>query len=157
MPAMSDVNIIVRNQGRVFLAGPSLVKAAIGEEVEDERLGGGEMHCQVSGVCDHLAENDEHAIVVARREVKHLNYESKQVELTHRKAWAEPLYDIGELNGIVGVNLKQAFEMREVIARLVDGSQVSFHISLYRSSPADHSDRIWILNVNCHTYRTICK
>lgn len=126
MPAMSDVNIIVRNQGRIFLAGPSLVKAAIGEVVEDECLGGGEMHCQVSGVSDYLAENDEHAIVLARREIQHSNYDFKQARLAlPSTSWEDPLYDASELNGIVGVNLKQAFEIREVIARIVDGSQVS--------------------------------
>ncbi|EGG01208.1 uncharacterized protein MELLADRAFT_50190, partial [Melampsora larici-populina 98AG31] len=128
MPAMSDINIIVKNQGRIFLAGPSLVKAAIGEVVEDEQLGGGEMHCQISGVSDYLAENDEHAIILARREIFHLNYHDQQVKMTSKedgKRSEEPLYSLDELNGIVGVNLKQAFEVKEVIARIVDGSK--FH------------------------------
>ncbi|KAH9823569.1 carboxyl transferase domain-containing protein [Melampsora americana] len=126
MPAMSDINIIVKNQGRIFLAGPSLVKAAIGEEVEDEQLGGGEMHCQISGVSDYLAENDEHALLLARREVLHSNYAAQQVNLnSSSKGWDEPLYSGEELDGIVGVNLKQTFEVKEVIARIVDGSQ--FH------------------------------
>lgn len=128
MPAMSDVNIIVKNQGRIFLAGPSLVKAAIGEVVGEEDLGGGQMHCQISGVCDHLAENDQHAIELARREILYSNYLGKQVKLDSDqslKEWKEPLYDEEDLNGIVGTNLKVGFEVREVIARIVDGSK--FH------------------------------
>lgn len=128
MPAMSDVNIIVKNQGRIFLAGPSLVKAAIGEDINDEQLGGGEMHCQVSGVSDYLAESDEHALVLARREILHLNHQlgrSSFSTTTQASGWEEPLYDPSELNGIVSPNLREAFEIREVIARIVDGSQ--FH------------------------------
>ncbi|KAA1108142.1 hypothetical protein PGT21_001815 [Puccinia graminis f. sp. tritici] len=128
MPAMSDVNIIVKNQGRIFLAGPSLVKAAIGEDINDEQLGGGEMHCQVSGVSDYLAESDEHALVLARREILHSNYQLGQTSnstTTEKGGWDEPLYDPNELNGIVSPNLREGFEIREVIARIVDGSQ--FH------------------------------
>jgi len=128
MPAMSDVNIIVKNQGRIFLAGPSLVKAAIGEEINDEKLGGGEMHCQVSGVSDYLAESDEHALVLARREILHLNYQMGQTLSSiaaEKSGWDEPLYDPNELNGIVSTNLREAFDIKEVIARIVDGSQ--FH------------------------------
>ncbi|KAI7965463.1 hypothetical protein MJO29_003561 [Puccinia striiformis f. sp. tritici] len=130
MPAMSDVNIIVKNQGRIFLAGPSLVKAAIGEDVDDEQLGGGQMHCQISGVSDHLAESDEHALILARREILHLNYQfpiSSTITTTTNgtSGWDEPLFDPNELNGIVSPNLKEAFEIKEIIARIVDGSQ--FH------------------------------
>lgn len=128
MPAMSDVNIIVKNQGRIFLAGPSLVKAAIGEDINDEQLGGGEMHCQVSGVSDYLAESDEHALVLARREILHLNYQMGQISSSTaagKRGWDEPLYDPNELNGIASTNLKEAFDIKEVIARIVDGSQVS--------------------------------
>ncbi|MBW0494060.1 hypothetical protein O181_033775 [Austropuccinia psidii MF-1] len=130
MPAMSDINIIVKNQGRIFLAGPNLVKAAIGQEIDDERLGGGEMHCQVSGVSDYLAESDEHALVLARREIFYLNQtipiqSSSSSSANQANLWQEPIYDPDELNGIVGTNLKEPFEIREVIARIVDGSQ--FH------------------------------
>ncbi|POW08528.1 hypothetical protein PSTT_07426 [Puccinia striiformis] len=130
MPAMSDVNIIVKNQGRIFLAGPSLVKAAIGEDVDDEQLGGGQMHCQISGVSDHLAESDEHALILARREILHLNYQfpispATTTTTNGKSGWDEPLFDPNELNGIVSPNLKEAFEIKEIIARIVDGSQ--FH------------------------------
>lgn len=125
MPAMSDVNIIVKNQGRIFLAGPSLVKAAIGEEVDDEKLGGGEMHCQISGVSDYLATSDEHALLLAREEIRHLSYQFDQTSSFTNAKVEEPVYDPNELNGIVSPHLREAFEMREVIARIVDGSR--FH------------------------------
>jgi 3-methylcrotonyl-CoA carboxylase beta subunit len=128
---MSDVNIIVKNQGRIFLAGPSLVKAAIGEDINDEQLGGGEMHCQVSGVSDYLAESDEHALVLARREILHSNYQLDQTSYSstnEKSVWDDPLFDATELNGIVSPNLREAFEVKEVIARIVDGSRVSLPI-----------------------------
>ncbi|KAI8454777.1 carboxyl transferase [Phakopsora pachyrhizi] len=136
MPAMSDTNIIVKNQGRIFLAGPNLVKAAIGQDVDEENLGGGEMHCSISGVCDHLALNDQDAISIARNEISYLNLQpssttgtllkdSGQSDLLLGKSWEEPIYDQEQLNGIVSSNLKQSFEIKEIIARLVDGSK--FH------------------------------
>lgn len=121
VPAMSDESIIVRNQGTIFLAGPPLVKAATGEEVTAEDLGGGDVHTRLSGVADHLAENDDHALQLARQAVG---------RLTHQKhyPWAvkpvvEPLYDPEELNGIIPNDTRKPYDVREVIARLVDGSE----------------------------------
>ncbi|KAK4053538.1 hypothetical protein OIV83_001706 [Microbotryomycetes sp. JL201] len=127
VPAMADENIIVQNQGTIFLAGPPLVKAALGEEVDNETLGGGHMHTTESGVVDHLAVNDSHAIAIARSSVKALNYKplpyaSKYAEPENKQV-DEPLYDPKELGGIVGTNLKKTWDMREVIARTVDGSR----------------------------------
>jgi 3-methylcrotonyl-CoA carboxylase beta subunit len=123
VPAMSDENVIVKGNGTIFLGGPPLVKAATGEEVSAQDLGGAEVHCQVSGVTDHFAENDEHAIEITRSIVAHLN---------HRKAVTmklqpveEPLYDAKELYGIIPHDTKKPFDVREVIARIVDGSR--FH------------------------------
>lgn len=121
VPAMSDETIIVRNQGTIFLGGPPLVKAATGEVVSSEDLGGGDVHTRLSGVADHLAENDEHAILIARDIVANLN-KPKQTLPDDIKA---PLYDEKELYGIIPVDSKQPFDVREIIARLVDGSE--FH------------------------------
>lgn len=122
VPSMSDESIIVENQGTVFLAGPPLVKAATGEEVSAEDLGGGRLHTEVSGVTDYLAVDDAHAIVLARRSIANLNYPTKS-NPSQKQDWKEPLYDTEELGGIVGTNLKQMINMREVIARIVDGSE----------------------------------
>lgn len=125
VPAMSDETIIVENQGTIFLAGPPLVKAATGEEVSAEDLGGGQLHSTVSGVTDYLAVDDAHAIVLARRSVANLNYPQTSVQQSQQlsKAIKEPLYDPNELNGIVGVNLRRQIPVHEVIARIVDGSE----------------------------------
>ncbi|KAI0347439.1 carboxyl transferase [Trametopsis cervina] len=120
VPAMADENIIVREQGRIFLAGPPLVKAATGEEVDEETLGGGLMHSSESGVTDHLARDDEHAIAIARGIVSDLG---KAGSREPPVAPEEPLYPAHELHGIVGADLRQAFDMRDVIARVVDGSR----------------------------------
>lgn len=120
VPAMADESIIVRNQGTIFLAGPPLVKAATGEVVSAEDLGGADVHTRVSGVADHYAENDQHALQIARTVVANLN-RSKNINLAI-KAPQEPLYSADELYGIVGTDLKKPFDVREVIARLVDGS-----------------------------------
>ncbi|TKB49776.1 methylcrotonoyl-CoA carboxylase [Ferrimonas sediminicola] len=120
MPAMADESIIVREQGTIFLGGPPLVKAATGEEVTAEELGGGAVHTQISGVADHLAENDEHALQLARQAVARLNHKRRQSLAD--SAILPPRYPADELYGIVGSNLKQPFEVREVIARLVDDS-----------------------------------
>ena len=120
VPAMSDETIIVENQGTIFLAGPPLVKAATGEVVTAEELGGGKLHSEVSGVTDYLAVDDAHALVLARRSVGNLNSprpEKKAVE------FEEPLYDPEELAGIVGTNLRTQIPAREIIARIVDGSE----------------------------------
>jgi 3-methylcrotonyl-CoA carboxylase beta subunit len=117
---MSDEAVIVRNQGTIFLGGPPLVKAATGEVVTAEELGGGDVHTRVSGVADHLAEDDAHALALARRIVGALNLK-KEVDLDVREP-REPLHDPLELHGIVPADLRQPFEIREVIARIVDGS-----------------------------------
>lgn len=128
VPALSDETIIVRRQGTIFLAGPPLVKAATGEVVDDEALGGGEMHTAVSGVADHLAADDEEALVLMRKAVRSLNWQGRNgrrgVPVETPKQIDPPAYDEAELHGIVGTNLRQGFEMREVIARIVDGSRV---------------------------------
>lgn len=121
VPAMSDENVIVRRQGTIFLGGPPLVKAATGETVSAENLGGADLHCSTSGVTDHYALDDEHALFLARRIVSNLN-RTKQVQLD-RTSVEEPLYPAEEIYGIVGDNLMKTYDVREVIARLVDGSR----------------------------------
>ncbi|KAJ3226722.1 Methylcrotonoyl-CoA carboxylase beta chain, mitochondrial [Clydaea vesicula] len=123
VPAMADESVIVKNQGTIFLAGPPLVKAATGEEVSAEDLGGADLHCKVSGVTDHLAQSDSHALNIARRIVANLNY-TKQPNISIGKS-SEPLYPTSELGGIVGDNLRKSFDIRQVIARIVDGSRFS--------------------------------
>ncbi|EGO02016.1 hypothetical protein SERLA73DRAFT_177708 [Serpula lacrymans var. lacrymans S7.3] len=123
VPAMADENIIVREQGRIFLAGPPLVKAATGEEVDEETLGGGLMHSSESGVTDHLARDDEHAIAIARGVIGDLGTAGGYVTPRPVVRPEEPLYPASELHGIVGTDLRQAFDMRDVIARVVDGSR----------------------------------
>ena len=121
VPAMSDETIIVRNQGTIYLAGPPLVKAATGEVVTAEELGGADMHTSVSGVADHLAENDSHAMQICRNIFKTLEKREKQrLDILPIEA---PLYDPEELYGIAPVDLRQLVDPREVIARLVDGSR----------------------------------
>ena len=120
VPAMSDEAIIVRQQGTIFLGGPPLVKAATGEVVTAEDLGGGDVHTRISGVADHLAEDDTHALSLARRIVADAQ-QAKRIELDVR-APREPLYDPRELYGLIPADTRQPFEMREVIARIVDGS-----------------------------------
>ncbi len=120
VPAMADESIIVKEQGTIFLAGPPLVKAATGEEVSAEELGGGDVHTRVSGVADHLANNDLHALDIARNAVARLN--RKKPETTANQAVKPPRYPIAELYGIVPQDLRQPFDVREVIARIVDDS-----------------------------------
>lgn len=121
VPAMSDETIIVRNQGTIYLAGPPLVKAATGEIVTAEELGGADMHTSVSGVADHLAENDSHAMQICRNIFKTLEKREKQkLDMLPIEA---PLYDPEDLYGIAPVDLRQLVDPREVIARLVDGSR----------------------------------
>ena len=121
VPAMSDEAIIVREQGTIFLAGPPLVKAATGEVVEPEELGGGDVHTRLSGVADHLADSDSHALAHARRIVANLN--SKKPQQLDCIAPEEPAYDPDEILGVVPGDLKTPYDIREVIARLVDGSR----------------------------------
>ena len=120
VPAMSDEAIIVKNQGTIFLGGPPLVKAATGEVVTAEELGGGDVHTRISGVADHLAEDDTHALSLARRIVATLNH-AKRIELDVREP-REPLHDPRELYGVIPADPRQPFDIREVIARIVDGS-----------------------------------
>ena len=129
VPAMSDETIIVRNQGTIFLGGPPLVKAATGEVVSAEELGGAEVHTKKSGVADYMAENDRHALSLCRRIVAGLNTK-KSVDITLQKP-AEPKYDPAELDGIVPLDLKKQYDVREVIARLVDASEFDEFKALY--------------------------
>lgn len=120
VPAMSDESIIVENQGTIFLAGPPLVKAATGEIVTAEELGGGRLHSSISGVTDYLAVDDAHALVLARRSISNLNWPSQE---KRESPFKEPLYDPEELGGIVGTNLRKQIPAHEIIARIVDGSE----------------------------------
>jgi 3-methylcrotonyl-CoA carboxylase beta subunit len=121
VPAMSDETIIVKNQGTIFLGGPPLVKAATGEVVSSEDLGGGDVHTRVSGVADHLAENDPHALFIARRIVANLN--RRKPDQLKLAAVEEPLYDPEEIYGIIPTDTRKPYDVREIIARVVDGSR----------------------------------
>jgi 3-methylcrotonyl-CoA carboxylase beta subunit len=121
VPAMSDESIIVKGQGTIFLGGPPLVKAATGEVVTPEELGGAEVHTRQSGVADHYALNDMHALSIARRIVGNLN-RSKKIELALRTP-ADPVYPVQELDGVFPLDTRKPFDIHEVIARLVDGSE----------------------------------
>ena len=141
VPAMSDESIIVRNQGTIFLAGPPLVKAATGEVVTAEDLGGGELHSRVSGVVDHLAENDAHALGIARRIVGTLN-------TTKRPGVAiqpprDPLYPAADLHGIVPLDTREPYDVRELIARIVDGSELDEFKRLYGPTLVTGFAHIW--------------
>jgi 3-methylcrotonyl-CoA carboxylase beta subunit len=121
VPAMSDETIIVKNQGTIFLGGPPLVKAATGEVVSAEDLGGGDVHTRLSGVADHLAQNDAHALALARQAVGSLN-RKKSIELQLREPEA-PLFDAKEIYGVIPADSRKPYDVREIIARLVDGSE----------------------------------
>lgn len=121
VPAMSDESIIVKNQGTIFLGGPPLVKAATGEVVSAEDLGGGDVHTRLSGVVDHLAQDDHHALSIARNIVGHLN-RSKPASLTLRKS-VEPKCDTRDIYGVIPTDTRKPYDVREVIARIVDGSE----------------------------------
>ena len=131
VPAMSDENVIVRNQGQIFLGGPPLVRAATGEIVDAESLGGADVHCRESGVCDHYAENDADGIAIARRIVARLRPGPSTAPPV---APREPYYDPAELYGIVPANLRTPYDVREVIARLVDASEFDEFKQLYGST-----------------------
>jgi 3-methylcrotonyl-CoA carboxylase beta subunit len=120
VPAMSDETIIVKNQGTIFLGGPPLVKAATGEVVTAEDLGGGDVHTRLSGVADHLANDDAHALALARHVVANLNW-CKEIPLKLVKPRA-PLYESSELYGVIPTDTRKPFDVREIIARIVDGS-----------------------------------
>lgn len=132
VPAMADESIMVRQQATIFLGGPPLVKAATGEIISAEELGGAEIHCRQSGVADHYAENDAHALHLARRCLSHLNRQ-KPTHLT-RIASQEPLYSSQELNGIIPLDPRQPFDCREIIARIVDGSKFDEFKALYATT-----------------------
>ena len=123
VPAMSDETVIVKNQGTIFIGGPPLVKAATGEEVTDEQLGGADVHTRISGVSDHFALNDEHALEIARNIIENLD-RPKRFELDVHEP-EEPYYDPKEIYGVIPKDLRKPYDIREVIARLVDGSR--FH------------------------------
>ncbi len=122
VPAMSDESIIVKEQGTIFLGGPPLVKAATGEVVSAEDLGGGDVHTRLSGVVDHLAQNDMHALALARAIVANLNRQQAAADVLMRDV-AEPKYPAEELYGVIPVDTRKPFDVREVIARIVDGSE----------------------------------
>ncbi|HAT8158530.1 TPA: methylcrotonoyl-CoA carboxylase, partial [Legionella pneumophila] len=121
VPAMADESIMVRNQATIFLGGPPLVKAATGEVISAEELGGAEVHCRHSGVSDHYAENDAHALHLARVAISNLN--RKKPDSIHRVDTVPPLYDSEDLTGIIPTDPRKPFDIREIIARVVDGSE----------------------------------
>jgi 3-methylcrotonyl-CoA carboxylase beta subunit len=123
VPAMSDESIIVDGQGHIFLAGPPLVKAATGEVVSAEDLGGGKMHSSVSGVTDYLAVDDAHAIILARRSISNLNWPKRP--FPSASSYPEPVHDTIELDGIASTNHRKPLPIHEIIARIVDGSKFS--------------------------------
>lgn len=152
VPAMSDESIIVQDQGHIFLAGPPLVKAATGEVVSPEDLGGGRMHSSVSGVTDYLAVDDAHALVLARRCVSNLNWPATAPYATPAETVDDdaPLYDPDELLGIASTNLRKPMPMREIIARIVDGSRFSefkrdFGTTLVTGFASIHGHRVGIV------------
>ena len=132
VPAMSDESVIVRNQGTIFLGGPPLVKAATGEEISAEDLGGGDLHAKRSGVVDHLAENDEHALTIVRDIVSTIQPEAGAgLELREPRP---PLFDAEELYGIIPEDVRAPYDAHEVIARIVDGSELHEFKPLYGST-----------------------
>ncbi|WP_374614843.1 carboxyl transferase domain-containing protein [Sphingorhabdus sp.] len=141
VPAMSDETVIVKKQGTIFLAGPPLVKAATGEEISAEDLGGGDLHAKKSGVVDHLAENDEHALTIVRDIVSHLGAnEGFKIE---KREPRPPKYDPQELYGIIPEDVRAPYDVHEVIARLVDGSEFHEFKALYGSTLVCGFAHIW--------------
>src|SRR5271156_6655829 len=141
VPAMSDESIIVRGEGTIFLGGPPLVKAATGEIVSAEELGGAEVHSRVSGVTDHYAQDDHHALGIARRIVGNLNLgKTIPVEI---EAPREPLYPAEEIYGIIPTDTRRPYEVREIIARIVDGSELDEFKRLYGQTLVCGFARIW--------------
>ncbi|MGE3319748.1 MAG: carboxyl transferase domain-containing protein [Candidatus Berkiella sp.] len=129
VPAMADESIMVKGQATIFLAGPPLVKAATGENVTAEELGGADVHCKVSGVADHYAQNDEHALMIARDSVKNLA-RKKSITLPVKKP-KDPLYAKEELYGLIPTSLRIGMDMKQIIARIVDGSEFHEFKALY--------------------------
>src|SRR6266581_3158254 len=141
VPAMSDESIIVKGQGTIFLGGPPLVKAATGEIVSPEELGGAEVHARQSGVADHYAQNDTHALAIARSIVANLN-RTKNVSLALREP-AEPLFPAEELCGVIPGDTRKPYDVREVIARIVDGSELDEFKQEYGATLVTGFARIW--------------
>ncbi|MDJ0753819.1 MAG: carboxyl transferase domain-containing protein [Ardenticatenaceae bacterium] len=129
IPAMADESIIVKNNGTIFLAGPPLVKAATGEDVSAEELGGAEVHTRISGVSDHFAETEQQALIRVREVISHLNRRKNRPVLLREAA--EPAYDPAELYGIIPADTRQTYDVREVIARLIDDSDLHEFKSRY--------------------------
>jgi 3-methylcrotonyl-CoA carboxylase beta subunit len=141
VPAMSDESVIVRNQGTIFLAGPPLVKAATGEEISAEDLGGGDLHGRKSGVVDHVAENDEHALTIVRDIISHLGPTHKpDIDLKEPRL---PKYDTDELYGVIPDDVRAPYDVHEVIARLVDGSEFHEFKALYGTTLVCGFAHIW--------------
>ena len=135
VPAMADESIIVKEQGTIFLAGPPLVKAATGEVVSAEELGGADVHCRTSGVTDHFAQNDHHALTLARAAIKNLNrVKPTQLNIDELNSVAEPDYPASDIYGIIPKDTRQPYDVREIIARIVDGSQFNEFKALYGST-----------------------
>jgi 3-methylcrotonyl-CoA carboxylase beta subunit len=141
IPAMCDESVIVRNQGTIFLAGPPLVKAATGEEVSAEDLGGADVHCRTSGVTDHYALDDEDAIAITRNIVENLN--RRPQALLDQDTPEDPLFDPHEIYGIIQKDIRKPYDVREVITRLVDGSRFHEFKALYGASVVTGFARIW--------------
>lgn len=144
IPAMCDESVIVKKQGTIFLAGPPLVKAATGEEVSAEDLGGADVHCRTSGVTDHYAANDEDALAITRNIVENLNYGAKRPKAQLiQDAPEEPLYDPHEIYGIINKDIRKPYDVREIIARLVDGSRFHEFKALYGTTLVCGFARLW--------------
>jgi acetyl-CoA carboxylase carboxyltransferase component len=141
VPAMSDETVIVRNQGTIFLGGPPLVKAATGEDVTAEELGGADVHCRNSGVTDHYAENDEDALAITRNIVENLNRKKKH-NLKVQPA-QDPRYDSKDIYGIIQKDIRKPYDVREIIARLVDSSEFHEFKALYGSTLVCGFARLW--------------
>ncbi|MCB2057413.1 MAG: methylcrotonoyl-CoA carboxylase [Novosphingobium sp.] len=143
VPAMSDETVIVREQGTIFLAGPPLVKAATGEEISAEDLGGGDLHARKSGVVDHLAENDEHALTIVRDIVSHLGANTGAAQDMARNEPRPPKYDADELYALIPEDVRAPYDVHEVIARLVDGSEFHEFKAHYGSTLVCGFAHIW--------------
>eukprot|EP01102_Stenamoeba_stenopodia_P022375 TRINITY_DN9294_c0_g2_i1.p1 TRINITY_DN9294_c0_g2~~TRINITY_DN9294_c0_g2_i1.p1 ORF type:complete len:402 (+),score=101.75 TRINITY_DN9294_c0_g2_i1:112-1206(+) len=130
VPAMADESVIVHKNGTIFLGGPPLVKAATGEIVSAEDLGGATLHCQTSGVTDHFAQDDHHALAIARRIVANLGG-AKSTQRFQPEQWEEPIYSPDEIGGIIPVDRRKPFDVRHIIARIVDGSKFDEFKKLY--------------------------
>ena len=141
VPAMSDESIIVKEQGTIFLGGPPLVKAATGEIVTAEELGGADVHTRVSGVADHFALDDHHALAIARRIIGNLNYE-KRIALAIR-APVPPRFGADEIYGVISADIKKPYDVREVIARIVDGSEFDEFKARYGTTLVTGFARLW--------------